>query len=128
VGDHHRIGVGRARRLPPVVDQRVSQVIGVGPDHDAPSLAVLVRPPADVAAPEVRERLTIPRLRLAMDLMQLDRTDLVRERPEDAASIDLRQLPVVADEHELGLDIRGVLHQAIDDPRPDHSRLIYDEN
>lgn len=61
---------------------------------------------------------------LSSNLVKLDRAEVLGQRPERTTSIDLRKLLVIADQHQLGLDLRGMAGEAIDGARANHPRLI----
>src|SRR4051794_13608348 len=99
-GDHHRVALGTR----PVVDQRSAGGGGAGRDGDPPVLAVGARPLLDLAATQRVERLAVPGLSLAADLVQLAGVEATPEGAEGAARFDLGQLAIVADQDELALD------------------------
>ena len=91
-------------------------------------IAIRLAPRLDLALAQLRESLAIPRLRLAVDLMQLDCSEVLRQPAERASGIDLRKLPIVADQDQLGRRVGGVLSEPIDRARADHARLIDDQH
>src|SRR5439155_12749057 len=99
-GDHQPVAVG-AR---PVVDQRRPRLDRGAGDGDAAALAVGARPPLDVTGAQAVEGIAVPRLTLAADLAQLAGTEPVGQGPEGAPGLDLGQLAIVANEHELAVD------------------------
>ncbi|HMJ36759.1 MAG TPA: hypothetical protein VK501_22840 [Baekduia sp.] len=129
MGDHDRVtGIGSTGRLPPVLDQRRTQLVGGRPGDEAPVIAIRLAPCLDLALAQLRESRAIPRLCLAMDLVQLDRSEVSRESAERAPGIDLRKLAVVADQDELGLRVGGVLCEPVDRARADHASLVDDQH
>jgi hypothetical protein len=50
------------------------------------------------------------------------------EGAEPAAGVDRRQLPVVADQHDLGLGLVGVVEQAAQFAAAEHAGLIDDQH
>lgn len=78
--------------LGPVVDQCGADGLGGVADCDLPVVAVGAGPLLDLAASELLKRLPVPRLLLAMDLMQLVLREPLGERVKGAAGLDLREL------------------------------------
>ena len=80
------------------------------------------------AVAEVVERGALPGVDLAVVLGQLDREAAVDEPAERAAGLELGQLAVIADEHQLAADRRGRVDQLRELPGRDHARLVDDEH
>jgi hypothetical protein len=55
----------------------------------------------EVTVAQCRERAAVPCLALPSYLGELDRAEPVGQRREQPTGLDLRQLPIVADEHQL---------------------------
>lgn len=114
--------------LPPVGNERRSGGGGIRcPDHPA-VLAVALGPADYVAAPQGVQRVAVPRLLLAPDLRQLYCVKSSHESAECSACVDLGQLPVVADEHQLGVSMSRLACELADCSRPDHSGFVNDEH
>ena len=56
------------------------------------------------------------------------RAEPVGQRREQPAGLDLGQLAIVADEHELGLRLLGGVEQACEVARADHAGLVDDQH
>jgi hypothetical protein len=108
VGDHHGVDARRSRRPPPVGDEGVAYLAPRRAGDESPALAVLRRPSVDLTGTQCGQRVAIPLARLPARLVQLDRADPFGDATERAAGVDLRQLPIVADEDELGAGLLGV--------------------
>ncbi len=121
-GDHQPVP-GSAR---PVVDQRRPRRLGGVADGDLAVIAVGPRPAFDLAAAQRLERLDVPRLMLAANLAQLMLGKPFGERMEGAAGLDLRELAVVADEHELRAGTHGGLGEPCEVAGADHPGLVDD--
>ena len=93
----------RLVRRPPVVDEALARALDVGAATIRSRARVGVRRTARRSPPRSARARRGPMLALAPDLAQLERRDALGEREERAAGLDLRQLAVVADEHELCL-------------------------
>ena len=119
-GDHDRF----AFRAGPVVNQRRTRVAGVVGDRDAPMLAIGACPALDVAAAQRGQRVAVPRLALPAHLSQLERIEVLGEGVEGAAGVDLRQLAVVADQHQLRVGLLGGLREQAEVAGPDHAGLV----
>ena len=74
------------------------------------------------------ERLALPRVHLAHVLAELDRQSPLHETEERSAGADLRQLPVVADEHELAVGTFDMVEQLDQLPRRQHPGLVDHEH
>ena len=127
VGDHQRL-LAVLDRGPPVVHERRPRRVGGGRRHDPAMVVIGAGEALDVAVAQRRERVAVPRLVLAADLGQLERAESVGQRGEQAAGLDLGQLAIVADEHELGLRLLGRVEQAREVARADHAGLVDDQH
>ncbi len=74
------------------------------------------------------ERAPLPRVRLAEVVLELDREPALDEAAEDAAGLDLRQLAVVTDEHELAVNPLDPIDELGQLARRDHPRLVDDHD
>jgi hypothetical protein len=129
--DHHLLGrvvVGLLPGDPPVLQQREGGGgFGVGGHHPVMGLVGGHRLVDHPGADEV-EGFAFPGLLLATVLGQLRGTKAVAEGAEAAAGIDRRQLPVIADQHHLGLGLVGVPDQPTQFAAADHAGLIDDQH
>ena len=80
------------------------------------------------AVAEVLERRAFPRVDLAVVLGQLDGEPALDEAAKRASRLELGQLTVVADEHQLAADRRGRLHELGELSRREHPGLIDHEH
>ncbi|MDP8942912.1 MAG: hypothetical protein M3N16_02145, partial [Actinomycetota bacterium] len=90
--------------------------------------AVVLEPLLGPALAQGRQRLAVPGLGLAANLGELERAETGAQRAEGPARLDLRQLALVAHEHELGLRLLGVPGELRELARTDHGRLVDDEH
>ncbi len=74
------------------------------------------------------ERFALPRVDLADVLAELDGQPAAHEPDERPAGADLRQLPVVANEHELPVGLLDVPEQLRELAGREHPGLIHDEH
>jgi hypothetical protein len=97
--------------------------LGVGRDHPVMRLVgghrLLHQPRAD----EV-EGFAFPGLLLPPILREFTGPEAEPQSPEAAAGVDRRQLPVIADQHHLGLGLVGVLQEPGELAAADHAGLI----
>ena len=77
---------------------------------------------------ELRERVALPGLDLAPVLLELDHRQQAAKGTEGAAGVDLRQLVMIADEHQLPVRSPDALGQLDELSRPDHRRLVEDDD
>jgi hypothetical protein len=127
VGDHERL-LAALVRAPPVIDQSGAGRVGGRGGDEAAVLVVLAGESGDVAATEVRERLAVPLLVLATDLVQLGGADLIGQGAEGTAGLDLGKLAAVAHEHKLGLGVLSRFGERGQIARADHPGLVDDED
>src|SRR5215218_198465 len=82
----------------------------------------------DQAGPDQLQGFAFPGLLLAPVLREFAGPQPHSESAEAAASIDRGQLPVIADQHHLGLGLTGVLEQAAQLAAAQHAGLIDDQH
>ncbi len=80
------------------------------------------------AVTEVIERAALPSVALAVVLGQLDRQPAVHEAAEGAAGLELGQLAVIADQHELAVRLGDDVHELRELSGRDHAGLVDDEH
>jgi len=125
-GEHQRVLTGLAG-LPPVLNELLAQLPGALGDDDAVVLDVGLRPSLGVAVAEVGQGVAVPLVGLTMHVAQLDRLDALGDGAKGAAGLDLGELAVVADKHELGISPGGVLGEVCEGTGADHAGLIDDQ-
>jgi hypothetical protein len=127
-GQHHhilsRILLSRLPGPPPVLEQgQGGGRLGVGSHYPVVSLVGGYRL-LDQPAPDEIEGFAFPGLVLAAVLDQLGGAEAEAEGAEAAASVDRGQLPVITDQHHLGLGVVGVLEGAGELAAAEHAGLI----
>jgi hypothetical protein len=123
-----RVGLGVLPALPPVVEQRQSGGrLGLGRHYPVmgPIGGHRLR---HQPTPDQLQGLAFPGLLLAAVLGQLRGAKAVAEGTEPAAGVDRRQLPVIANQHHLGLGLLGVLEQASQLAAAEHARFVDDQH
>ena len=103
----------RSRTSSPVGSTTSALVVGV-------QLQRFVGP----ALPKVIERHSLPAVDLPNVLGQLDREPSLDEPTERATGADLRQLPMVTDQHDLALDALDLADELRELPSRNHPSLI----
>lgn len=119
-----RRGVG----LRPVAHQLLTQVVAGARARDASGFVVRRHRDADVPRPELAQTRALPRITLPMVGSQLNRVEPVGQSAERPARVDLRQLPQVADEHELAVSTADVVLEFSQRPTADLAGLVDDEH
>ena len=114
--------------LPPVFDEPGSGLVGGGGGVDAAVLLVGGDRLSGSTVGDMVERAPFPRFRLALVVNQLDREPAADQGAERAAGLDLGQLAVIADEHQLAVRAFDVLEQLGQLPGRDHAGLVDDEH
>ena len=123
-----RVVFGLLPGRPPVLQQgQGGGGLGVGGHHPVMgpvgSHRLLDQPRADQL-----QGLAFPGLLLAAVLDQLGGAQAEAEGAETAAGVDRGQLPVIANQHHLGLGLLGVLEQAGQLAAADHAGLIHHQH
>ena len=125
-GDHER-PIEIAGR-PPVVDEcRAGLGAGWGAAQAA-ALGVEVERRLRPTCTQVIERVALPAGDLAAVLLKSDRARAALERAERASGLELGQLPVIADEHELAARRRNVIEHPRELTCAEHPRLVEDQD
>ena len=91
-------------------------------------VVVLAGEAFDVAAAQGSECLAVPWLVLTTNFMKLGRAHAIGQCPKGTAGVDLGELPVVADEHQLRFGPRGCARERGKVPSADHPGLVDDEH
>jgi hypothetical protein len=115
-------------RRTPVLNQRRARRVGAR-GRDEPTVLVVGTDEAlHLAAAQGAERVPVPAVALPADVVELNRAQALRERTERPARLDLGELAVVADQHELGVRVARRVGQRREIARADHAGLVDDQH
>ena len=82
----------------------------------------------DVTGTQCAECFAFPRVVLTAVLAESDRFDALCEPAEQAAGVDLGELPRVSDQHDLRAGGCGVVDESREGSGADHARLVNDHH
>ena len=120
-GDHDPIAI---RCGEPVIDETLSQRVGVVGGHD-PAVGVVGGDGlGDVPVAEVVEGVALPFVDLASVVDQHRGVGALGEGPERSAGVDLGELGDVADQHQLRPRRRRVTRERVESAGADHPGLV----
>lgn len=112
----------------PVGDESVAEVIGVVGGDDSPVSVESGHCRLDVAGAEFGGGLSFDAVSLAAVLGEGVGFESGRERAEESACVDFRELSVVADEHDLGRCLVGAVDDVGELAGADHCGFVDDEH
>ena len=127
VSEHDRV-LTACVALPPVLDQPGAGLLGGGGGVDAAVLLVGGDRLGGAAVGDVVERAAFPRFGLALVVDEFDGEPARDEGAEGAAGLDLGQLAVIADQHQLPVRAFDVLEQLGELPGGGHAGLVDHEH